>query len=48
MAFLKLFSGSANAALAGLFLFGVFHPADEFIASQRRKVDPSGKGRDIG
>jgi hypothetical protein len=39
-ALLKLFLGTADAALSGFFLLGVFDPADELVACQRRDVLP--------
>jgi hypothetical protein len=42
-AFLELFAGAADAALAGGLLLGVFDPADELVAGQRGDVKPRGE-----
>src|SRR5689334_8386446 len=38
-AFLELFAGATDAALAGRLLLGVLDPADELVARQRRDVE---------
>jgi hypothetical protein len=43
LAFQQFVTGSFNAALPRLWLFGVIHPADELIATERRQVLPQHK-----
>lgn len=43
LALQQLVTGSCNATLARLQLFRVFHPADEFIAAERRQAFPQYK-----
>ncbi len=44
LTFLKFLTCSTNSAFSGHLLLGVFNPADELIARQRRDVLPSVKG----
>src|SRR5439155_26477533 len=48
LAFLKLLLGPANAAFAGHLLLGIFDPADELVAGQRRDVLPGSERRGVG
>jgi hypothetical protein len=43
-AFLELFAGATDAALAGLRFLRVLDPADELVAGQRRDVEPGRAG----
>jgi hypothetical protein len=40
LAFFQLFLGPADAAFSGSLLLGIFDPADELVAGQRRDVPP--------
>src|SRR6476659_7897509 len=46
-ALLELLLGTADAALSRLLLLGVFDPADELVARQRRDVLPCNEGRGV-
>src|SRR6266576_6955682 len=48
LAFLQLLLGPANAALSGHLLLGIFDPADELVAGQRRDVLPGIQRRGVG
>jgi hypothetical protein len=48
LAFLKLLLGPENAAFPGLLLLGIFDPADELVAGQRRDVLPGIERRGVG
>jgi hypothetical protein len=48
LAFLKLFSRAADAALPGGLLLGVLDPADELVARERRNVVPGVECRGAG
>jgi len=48
LAFLKLLLGPANAAFPGRLLLGIFDPADELVAGQRRDVLPGNESRGVG
>lgn len=48
LAFLELLAGPTDAALPRLLLLGVFDPADELVAGQRRDVVPGGQDRGVG
>jgi hypothetical protein len=43
LAFFKLLLGPANAAFSSFLLLGIFDPADELVAGQRRDVPPGGE-----
>src|SRR5437879_2396331 len=48
LAFLKLLLGPANATFPGHLLLGIFDPADELVAGQRRDVLPGVECRGVG
>src|SRR5581483_5968949 len=48
LAFLQLFSSTANTALSGCVLFGVLDPADELVTCQRGDVFPRGEHLGVG
>src|SRR5882757_10274982 len=48
LAFLELLFGPANAAFPSHLLLGIFDPADELVAGQRRDVLPGIECRGVG
>jgi hypothetical protein len=48
LAFLQLLLGPANATFSGRLLLGIFDPADELVAAQRRDVLPGIECRGVG
>jgi hypothetical protein len=48
LAFEQLLTGALDAALTGFRLFGIIHPADEFIATERCQFLPKIKQRRVG
>ena len=47
LALLQFFLGAADASCAGRVLLGIFDPADELVARQRRDVLPCNEGRGV-
>jgi hypothetical protein len=48
LAFFKLLLGPANAAFSSFLLLGIFDPADELVAGQRRDVPPGSECDRVG